>query len=82
MRVSLIPLNTPLSQVHVRGGLPPPSAPLGRCIALPKPSNSRPMHLSCPQLTPYDHLSRPGTAAQGGPEAVVAAGEGGSAPDG
>ena len=64
------------------GGLPAPSAPLGRCIALPKPSNSRPMHLSCPQLTPYDHLSRPGTAAQGGPEAVVAAGEGGSAPDG
>ena len=40
------------------GGLLAPSAPLGRCIALPKPSNSRPMHLSCPQLTPYDHLSR------------------------
>ena len=80
MRVSLIPLNTPLSQAHVRGGLPPPSAPLVRCAAISNPQNSRPMHLSCPQLTPYDHLSRPGTAAQGGPEAVAAAGEGGTVP--
>ena len=80
MRVSLIPLNTPPSQVHVMGGLLSSSAPLRRCVASPNPSNSPPTHLSYPRLTPSDHLSRTGTAAQGGPEAVAAAGEGGTVP--
>ncbi len=80
MRVSLIPLNTPPSQVHVMGGLLPSSAPLRRCGASPNPSNSPPTHLSYPRLTPSDHLSHPGTAAQGDPEVAAAAAEGGSVP--
>jgi hypothetical protein len=80
MRVSLIPLNTPPSQVHVRGGLPPSPASLGRCAGRPNPLNSRPIHLSWPRLTPSDHLSHPGTAVQVGPEAAAAAGEGGTVP--
>ena len=80
MRVSLIPLNTPPSQEHVMGGLLPSSAPLRRCGVSPNPSNSPPTQLSYPRLTPSDHLSHPGTAAQGGPEAVAAAGEGGTVP--
>lgn len=80
MRVSLIPLNIPPSQVHVMGGLLPSSAPLRRCGASPNPSNSPPTHLSYPRLTPSDHLSHPGTAAQGGPEAAAVVGESGSVP--
>ena len=80
MRVSLVPLKTPPSQAHFTGALPLPSAPLVRCAAIPNPSNSPPTHLSYPRLTPSDHLSRTGTAAQGGPEAVAAAGEGGTVP--
>jgi hypothetical protein len=60
------------------GGLPPSSAPLERYIGRPNPSNSRPIRLSYPQLTPSDHLSHPGMAAKGGPEAASAAGKGGS----
>ena len=84
MGVSLIPLNTPPSQVHVMGGLLPSSAPLRRCGVSPNPSNSPPTHLSYPRLidrlTPSDHLSHPGTAAQGGPEAAAVVGESGSVP--
>ena len=80
MRVSLIPLNTPPSQAHFTGALPLPSAPLVRCAAISNPQNSRPIHLSYPRLTPSDHLSHPGTAAQGGPEAKAVVGESGSVP--